>query len=112
MRYHFSQIKLDSFQKRALLWMNWKTDKSAELMGGSEGTQTEDVLTSSKQNPLMLFTTSSSVKSICTGALISVLKKGYTMIRSDHISRNPSMNQDDSSAFSQFTCRSRKFLEE
>jgi len=46
MRYHFSQIKLDSFQKRALLWMNWKTDKSAELMGGSEGTQTEDVLTS------------------------------------------------------------------
>lgn len=46
------------------------------------------------------------------GALISVLKKGYTMIRSDHVSRNPTMNQDDSSAFSQFTCKNRKFSKE
>lgn len=55
----------------------------------------------------MFLITSSLAKSICTGALISVAKKGYTMIRSDHISRNPIMNQDDDSAFSQLTWRSR-----
>lgn len=55
----------------------------------------------------MFLITSSLAKSICTGALISLLKKGYTMIRSDHISRNLTMNQDGNSAFSQLTWRSR-----
>lgn len=89
---------------RASLWINWKMDKRAELRGNPNRRCTN---TLEKKNPLRLLITSSLAKSICTRALISLLKKGYTMIRRNHIGRNPTMDQDDDSAFSQLTWRSR-----
>lgn len=90
--------------KRALLWINWKTDKIVELRVNPNRRCTNKL---ANKNPLMFLITSSLAKSICTRALISLLKKGYTMIRSNHTSRNLTINQDDDSAFSQLTWRSR-----